>query len=141
MSSIILQIVRYPGKGDRMSGNQVFAWSPWTIRPAQAQNTVGPEVSPKGNVMPPKPQTWTFGYEDLMELTGKKANALHQDRRRELFEPNDLASIVCYLARHGTPDLRKRMIHAALDMEFDKPAARRPRTKKAARKAAKKKGS
>ena len=56
-----------------------------------------------------KPETYTYNYKTLMRLTGKSRKTVYQDRTRGYFNPDELETVVVYLARHGTLDLRHRM--------------------------------
>ena len=72
-----------------------------------------------------------FGYEDIMELTGLSKNTLYQYRVRMQFDPDDLRSIVLFVARHGTPELRRDILNYAVDYHLsENPGDRRRRKKR-----------
>lgn len=58
---------------------------------------------------------WT--YDDLVKLTGKARNTIYQHVARGSFDPEDLFSVVVWLARHAKPQLKRRMIDYALDID------------------------
>lgn len=56
----------------------------------------------------------TWGLEDLLDLTENQTeNTLSQHRHRELWHPDDVDSVVCFLARYGTLDLRMKLMQIA----------------------------
>ena len=72
-----------------------------------------------------------FGYEDIMELTGLSKNALYQYRVRMQLDPDDLRSIVLFVARHGTPELRRDILNYAVGFHLsENPGDRHHRRRK-----------
>ena len=69
----------------------------------------------------PRTTNWpaNVNYDVLMRLTGKSRNGLQQDFSRNYFNPDDLESLVCYLARHATLELRTKMLMFSLAREVD----------------------
>jgi hypothetical protein len=51
--------------------------------------------------VPPKPQTWSFNYEDLSSVTGMSKNALQTHRMRGHFDPSSLESVVTFILNHN----------------------------------------
>lgn len=72
-----------------------------------------------------------YDYQDLAALSGLAKNSVYQHTRRGNLDPADLSSVVVWLARHGTLDLRRRMINAALLRELGEDV--KPRRKKTRR--------
>lgn len=70
--------------------------------------------------MPRPTASWTIAvdYDLLQALTGKKKNALEADRSRGRFKPDDLESLLVYIARNGTFSLRMRLVKAALSKDL-----------------------
>ena len=56
-------------------------------------------------------------YEILQRITGKARNTLQQAYHRSDFDPEDLESMLLYLARHAHKDLRYRIIMHAMGEE------------------------
>ena len=54
----------------------------------------------------PTKETWCYDYQTLMRLTGQSRNTLAQHRVRRKFDPADLRSVVIYLSKNGTLELR-----------------------------------
>ena len=79
----------------------------------------------------PTKETWTYDYATLAKLTGQSQNTLAQHRTRRKFNPADLRSVIVYLARNGTLDLRHEIFCSlfAKGPPVKKPASKR-RTKK-----------
>jgi|GEM_PF-5559577 len=75
-------------------------------------------------------QQFTFNYETLMELTGLAQNALVKHRTRGNFDPERLDTVLLFIARHGTPELRMALIEHAIFRELPKPL---PKVKRAAK--------
>ncbi len=76
-----------------------------------------------------KPQEFTYNYQVLSRLSGMKMNSLHQAKCRGDFDPEDLESVVIWLARHGKASLRRRMINYALERILPEKPGRRGRKK------------
>ena len=60
---------------------------------------------------------WIFNYEDLVELTGLKHNTIYQHRARGNFDPDDIWSVMLWLARHARPELRNQLVMHAIARE------------------------
>lgn len=72
---------------------------------------------------------FTYNYEDLQTLTGMELKALYQHKTRGNFDPENLESVLIWLARHAREDVRQRMVAYAISRELpEKPGrAKRPR--------------
>lgn len=55
---------------------------------------------------------WSYSYEDLVELTGKSRNAIHQAASRGMrgiasgFHPDDFRSVVLWIFRNATDEFK-----------------------------------
>lgn len=76
------------------------------------------------------PTQWAFDYEDLAKLTGLSGEAVRQAKSREEFNPDDLGTIVTWLARHGNADLRRELMEAILVRPQPKKRGAAPSPKK-----------
>lgn len=54
-------------------------------------------------------------YDELVKLTGKTRNTIYQHVRRGSFNPDDLGSVVAWVARHGTPAIKRAILDYALE--------------------------
>ena len=77
----------------------------------------------------PKRTDFLFGYPDLARLTGMTHEALQQHRTRQNFDPENLESILLFVARHGAPKLRHRLIAYSTMRLLPEKAGKRPKTK------------
>lgn len=57
----------------------------------------------------------SWDYDDLSALTGKTRNTIYKHVERGSFDPTDLASVVCWIARHANMDLKRRILDYALE--------------------------
>ena len=95
--------------------------------------------------MAPKPTQFTYNYEDMQKILGKSTmNAIYHDKDRGRFDPLDLESVLLYLARHATPDVKVKLIYAITEYQLDSPkvlaeAKKASAIKKVAKKASKSK--
>ncbi len=81
--------------------------------------------------MPRTPQEWTFGYRDLMDATGLTLENLYQFRSRNDFDPENFASVVKFIARHGKLKLRKEILNYMISRELtEKPGLPKKRGRK-----------
>jgi hypothetical protein len=60
-------------------------------------------------------ESFTFTYDDIARITGKRRNAVYQAVTRGSFDPTDLKSVFFYLARHATMANKKRCVEFILD--------------------------
>lgn len=87
--------------------------------------------------MPPVPSLWSYNYETLAALSGLSVNSVQQHKTRGSFDPNDLRSVILWLARNGPDDLRQDILAYALER---RPSTKPPElTKKSRKTTAKKK--
>lgn len=56
-----------------------------------------------------------FDYDDLCKLVGKQRNTVYKHVERGAFDPDDLRSVVLWVARHATLDLKRQILDYALD--------------------------
>lgn len=62
------------------------------------------------------PKTFFYTYEDLQKLTGRDRNAIHQaasrGKRRKAsgFDPEDFRSVVLWVFRNATDELRMEIL-------------------------------
>lgn len=60
------------------------------------------------------PLQWTFNYEDLSRLTGKPVSTIQRSKSRPGgFDPDNLESVLLWLARNARPDLKVALLSAA----------------------------
>ena len=64
------------------------------------------------------PAEWTYNPATLAKLTGLSIDAIWQHRTRGTFDPDDLESVMLWLARHGRMDLRLKMVTSAVSREL-----------------------
>ena len=68
--------------------------------------------------------TWT--YDDLADLTGMARNTVYRHVSRGTLDPDSLESVLYWLARHGTSDVKRKLLDYALDPGNSKnPASRK----------------
>lgn len=60
-------------------------------------------------------ETHSWHYDDLIRLTGKTRNTLYQHVARGTFEPENLESVIYWVARHAKLDVKRRILDYALD--------------------------
>ena len=72
-----------------------------------------------------RPVEFTYSYATIAKLTGLTKNTVYQHVRRSNLNPEDLASVLVWAARHGKLSLRKRIVGAALSRELDSPKRRK----------------
>jgi hypothetical protein len=87
----------------------------------------------------PEPREYTYNVATLANLTGLTINAIHQHHSRGLFKPDDLKSVVLYLAQFGSLKLRQDMVLAATTNQMmvasrNREAKKRTTKKQASRK-------
>lgn len=61
----------------------------------------------------------SYTYQDLSRLTGKKLNTIYQHVARGTFDPNDLGSVVKWVARHGKKNVKREILDYALSPRPD----------------------
>jgi hypothetical protein len=70
------------------------------------------------------PAVFSFNYETIGKLTGLNYESLKKHRLRGNLNPDDLASVLLFIARHGTPELKKSIVDNALSRELPKKTAK-----------------
>ena len=69
---------------------------------------------------------WTFTYQDLCDLTGMSLNTVQTHRKRNNFDPDNLESVLVWLARNAKPELKARMfMYMTTTRGIEKPGERR----------------
>ena len=58
--------------------------------------------------------TYSFGYDEIADLTGISNNAVSKAVARELLDPDDLLSVAAYIAAHGTEGARMEIMQALI---------------------------
>jgi len=58
--------------------------------------------------------TFSFTYESIAELCGISTNAVSKAVARDLVDPEDMLSVACYLAAHGTEEARMEIMQAMI---------------------------
>jgi len=77
-------------------------------------------------------RTFTFTYDDISRVTGMSPNVTQKHLGRGYVDPDDLESLLLYLARYGSQELKMRIIEQALRRDMpDDPGGWRARNKKA----------
>jgi hypothetical protein len=71
------------------------------------------------------PEKFTYGYADLARLCGTTVNNVQQRKCRGELEPDNLRSVLLFLARHGRISLRRQLIDAMLGHERKRPGRRK----------------
>lgn len=56
--------------------------------------------------------TWT--YDDLATLTGMARNTVYRHVSRGTLDPDSIESVLYWLARHGLPDVKRKLLDYAL---------------------------
>jgi hypothetical protein len=84
-----------------------------------------------------KPFEWTFGYDELVKLTGLSNNAIHQAVTRGNLEPGNLESLLVWMSRQAKPALKRKMLRHALYEDSQKHIAARQKKPKKGETAAK----
>lgn len=81
---------------------------------------------------PESSNDWAFSYLDLARLTGMTYAAVVQHKTRKNFDPQNLESVILWIARHAEPGLRQQILHYSLTREpLEKPGtAKKPKAKK-----------
>lgn len=72
----------------------------------------------------------SFTYDDLTRMTGKERNTIYQHVARGSFDPDNLESTICWVARHANLDLKRKILDYALDQTAINPATKKPRRSK-----------
>lgn len=76
-----------------------------------------------------------WDYDDLCKIVGKTRNTVYQHVTRGSFDPDDLKSVVLWVARHAPIALKRQILDYALDQTAsENPAMKRSTSKKSARK-------
>lgn len=57
---------------------------------------------------------FSFTYESIAGLCGISANAVSKAVARDLVDPEDMLSVACYIAAHGTDEARMEMMQAMI---------------------------
>lgn len=61
------------------------------------------------------PIQWTFNYEDLARLSDKSVPTIQRSKNRPGgFDPENLESVLLWLARNARPDLKQKIVQAAM---------------------------
>lgn len=69
-----------------------------------------------------------WDYDDLVRITGKTRNTIYKHVERGSFDPNDLMSVVLWVARHASMDRKRQILDYALDpTASENPALKRKR--------------
>ena len=59
-------------------------------------------------------EEWTYNYESLASFTGLPVGAVYTHKSRKRFDPNDLESVLLYMAEYARPDLQQELVNRAL---------------------------
>ena len=78
--------------------------------------------------MPREKFLFGFDYDDLIEITGLGKNAIYQHVTKKRLDPHSLRSLIIWLARNATREIRLEMLTEAL--EFREPTGRTATKKK-----------
>jgi hypothetical protein len=70
-----------------------------------------------------EPESFFWHYQDLEELTGKQKLSLYQHTTRKTLDPHSLESVVYFVARHGTPEVKRRILEYTLQPGGKNPAS------------------
>jgi predicted DNA-binding transcriptional regulator AlpA len=54
-------------------------------------------------------------YDDLVKITGKSRNTIYKHVERKSFDPDDLMSVVLWVARHAPVATKRQILDYALD--------------------------
>lgn len=60
------------------------------------------------------PEEWMYNYETLARLTDQTADTVRKHRERGKYDPRKLDTVLVYIARFGTPELRQAILDYAL---------------------------
>jgi len=69
-----------------------------------------------------EPEKHYWYYQDLEQLTGKAMNTLYQHCRRGSFDPASLESVIYFVARHATPEVKRNILEYTLQPGGKNPA-------------------
>ena len=72
-----------------------------------------------------RPAEFTYTYAQIAKSADMSLNSCHQHVARGNLDPDDLESVLVWLARHGKFGLRKRFVGAALWRELVGPKRRK----------------
>ena len=67
----------------------------------------------------PVREEWVYNFETLANITGLKANTIVQFRKRGIFDPARLESVLLLIARHGPRELRIELVTQALSKDSE----------------------
>lgn len=73
------------------------------------------------------PHGWT--YDDLHEITGLSLAAIYQHKARMSFDPDNLLSVVIWVARHAKREVKQQIIDYALEKNPVNPHVKKPGSK------------
>lgn len=57
----------------------------------------------------------TWYYDDLVKLSGKTRNTIYRHVARHTLDPENLESVLYWLARHGTTKVKRNLLDYALE--------------------------
>lgn len=79
---------------------------------------------------------WTYNYTDLMKLTGRQINAIHQASSRGSrgaasgFDPSDFGSVVRWVFRNATDEFKLQLMQEMKFFRTERGLARTPEARK-----------
>jgi hypothetical protein len=82
---------------------------------------------------------FTFGYSDILKMTDVSMDALFQHVSRGELDPNDIKSVVMWVAKYGSSSVRMNLIRSLIRDDLHVNSIGKGRKKRAAKKAGKKK--
>lgn len=71
---------------------------------------------------------WSFDYEDLSRLTDLSEASVRQARSRGDFNPDMLGTVVTWIAKHGTMQIRREIMESLLIRQQPKARGDEPST-------------
>jgi hypothetical protein len=78
--------------------------------------------------MAPPVQQYVYDYATLAEATGMTTSGVSQHVSRGNLDPNDLVSVAAFLARHGTEEVRLRIIYKMMMIDRQVTERHRPQS-------------
>lgn len=89
--------------------------------PAHAENTRINAAKRRG-----EQELHCYTYDDLVKLTGMARNTIYRHVSRGTLDPDNIESALYWLARHGSPEIKRNLLDYALEPGKSKnPAARK----------------
>jgi hypothetical protein len=82
---------------------------------------------------------FTFYYSDILKMTDVSMDALFQHVSRGELDPNDIKSVVMWVAKYGSSSVRMNLIRSLIRDDLHVNSIGKGRKKRAAKKAGKKK--